>query len=278
MTSNLETEWVTPGCEQRQGDIIQLDYPPGSHSGPSLGVIINADCDLAQGKVDGVIAYLPIYTFREYLTEYWLPHHLNHIEQDSVSQIVSLTKAGPSGESDLGALLAAHSPEEAERLLTSLPMLNGKKKEQIKNLLRKIVVIRSESSSAYDRFVDLCRQEKNPERHARKKLLEAKNAMGEGHFFVSEIVNRPEIGFVVRMRRIYSIAEKGIFSSRAQQLSQSNGNEVTAFRVARFTSLYRFKILQVFAQQFSRVGLPDEISSLGDLAIDEIVSHVLQVE
>ena len=65
--------------------------------------------------------------------------------------------------------------------------------------------------------------------------------------------------------------------SAASQRVQGESDEPTAVRIARFTPLYRFKILQLFAHQYSRVGLPDEINDLGDLAIDDVISQLPKV-
>jgi hypothetical protein len=97
--------------------------------------------------------------------------------------------------------------------------------------------------------------------------------MGDGHFFISELIDDANVGFVVRMRRIYTLPEADYFVSTSEQRSRSEGDRPTAVRVGRLTGLYRFKILQLFAQQYSRIGLPDEVTALGSLAIDDLVEQ-----
>ncbi|RUX78136.1 hypothetical protein EOA25_38970 [Mesorhizobium sp. M2A.F.Ca.ET.040.01.1.1] len=97
--------------------------------------------------------------------------------------------------------------------------------------------------------------------------------MGDGHFFISEIIDDTNVGFVVRMRRIYTLPEVDYFVSTSVQRSRSDGARPTAVRAGRLTGLYRFKLLQLFAQQYSRIGLPDEVTALGALAIDDLVEQ-----
>jgi len=56
-------------------------------------------------------------------------------------------------------------------------------------------------------------------------------------------------------------------------MSKSQGDKPTAVRVARLTERYRFKVLQLFSQQYSRIGLPDEITELSELVIDDLVAE-----
>jgi hypothetical protein len=104
VTVEVETERAHPQDELGQGDIIALEYPEGK-TGPELGVVINADCDLANGKTDGTIAYLPIFSFRQYLDLFWAPGHLTTTVAESEHRIVEITKAGSSGADDLAQLL-----------------------------------------------------------------------------------------------------------------------------------------------------------------------------
>jgi hypothetical protein len=102
--------------------------------------------------------------------------------------------------------------------------------------------------------------------------------MGEGQFFVSDLVGRPELGFVIRMRRIYSLAKESVFTSLAAQRTRSDGDQITAVRFARLRPLYRFKVLQLFAQQFSRIGLPDQVTALSALAVDDLVANMVDTQ
>ncbi|MGT2439080.1 hypothetical protein ACU4GH_28585 [Bradyrhizobium betae] len=95
--------------------------------------------------------------------------------------------------------------------------------------------------------------------------------MGEGHFFINEIAGLQEIGFVVRMTRIYGIDADDVFPSLPQLAIAGDQARVSAVRIAKLTNVYRFKIAQLFAYQFSRIGLPDEITELNEVAVQAAV-------
>ena len=127
--------------------------------------------------------------------------------------------------------------------------------------------------SDINKFHALCTAADDPASYARSQITNAKKSMGEGHFFVSELVDDHSVGFVIRMRRIFTLPEEDYFVATSDQMSKSQGDRPTAVRIARLTELYRFKVLQLFTHQYSRIGLPDEVTALSTLAIDDLVSH-----
>ena len=274
VTVEVETEHAPAQDARRQGDIIQLEYPEGE-TGPSLGLVINADCDLANGKTDGTIAYLPIFNFREYLTLFWVPSHLRSTAITAENEIVKMTNAGSNGVGDLVVMFERLAQDEVQKRLCGLPGVKTGNHANIKAGVCKLSICYDESLTPYTRFQRLCRQHKDPQKHAQSLIESAKKEMGDGHFFLSDLYGRSELGFVIRMRRIYSLPEDEVFTSVAAQCARSTGSRVTGVRFARLRPLYRFKAVQLFANQFSRVGLPDEITALSALVVDDIVSDIV---
>ena len=95
-TNLIETQYVASDDPFGQGDIIQLLERPRP---PHFGVVINADCDLLHRKTDGVCSYLPIYSFHEYLFEFWIDRFLETQKQQIVAQIANTIKQ-PNSEND----------------------------------------------------------------------------------------------------------------------------------------------------------------------------------
>ncbi|WP_445989507.1 hypothetical protein ACSVCE_14445 [Chromobacterium haemolyticum] len=83
-----------------QGDIIKFDKQNPQHPF-DIAVIINADCDIENGKYDGVLALLPIYRFSDYLTNFWLPQFLNSQIKTTTQQIKSLCDIDETDINDL---------------------------------------------------------------------------------------------------------------------------------------------------------------------------------
>jgi hypothetical protein len=266
-----ETERVRAADDWAQGDIIHIDNPHNVDLAPRLGIIINADCDLAHMKTDGVIAYLPVYTFREYLELFWAQSHVDDVARTAATKVLEVVGDEEQSTANLCDMLRASPQTELVEHLSSAADLKKGDRIALANSLAKLAIASDETLPPLERFSALCRNEKEPERHARKQILDARRAMGDGHFLISEILDQPEVGFVVRMRRIWAVPEDLCFTSTATQRASSRADVLTAVRVARLTPLYRFKVLQIFAQQFSRIGLPDEVTALGDLAIDDLV-------
>lgn len=272
MTIERETERASAADERSQGDIILIEHSEPCDE-PELGVIINADCDLAHSRLDGVITYLPVFTFEQYLARFWAPGHLAEIEYAATQKIL---EALGDKEVEATGLHDWISRSGAETVIGALEK-SGLKKVPLQQVTREIgrlAIALDREASHYERFSKICRAEAEPAAHARKQLNAAKKAMGDGHFFISDLVDHPALGFVIRMRRVYAIAEDQCFRSVAEQRSRSTGAETTAVRIGRLTPLYRFKVLQLFAQQFSRIGLPDDVTATSSLAIDDLVAAI----
>lgn len=276
MTGKRETERVLPVESLAQGDIIRIEHIGPSRE-PALGVVINADCDLANGKLDGAIAYLPMYPFKDYIARFWAPGHVAEVRSSATSKIIeTIGDEGTAAES-LHAWVKTDGAEAVGATLAKSPKLKKGQLASITHEVRRLAIALDDGDDPLFRFLSLCRAEKDAQAYARRHLGAARKAMGEGHFLISDLVEHPDIGFVIRMRRIYTIAEERCFRSTAEQLARSGGSETTAVRICRLTELYRFKVAQLFAQQFSRIGLPDDITALGSLAIDDIVAQVEKV-
>lgn len=269
LIKHSETERVPHQQSVGQGDIVRLEWPERD-SGPKLGVIINADCDLANRKTDGIVAILPIYPFDDYLAQFWAPGHVAEVNAQATKSILDLIS-----DEDGSALHDWLRDTDANQVATALTQRLGLKKAHTSKLLselEKLKICLNPDKTFIDRFKELCRAAQSPQTYARNQITSAKKAMGDGHFFISDLVDHPGVGFVIRMRRIYTLPDQDLFTSTSSQRSSSSGNKPTAVRVARLAPLYKFKVLQVFAQQYSRIGLPDEISALSALAVDDLVA------
>jgi hypothetical protein len=273
--TKAETERVHPSDVWRQGDLINIEHPTGQ-VGPQFGVVLNADCDLEHCKTDGAVAYLPLYPFRQFLTDFTLPAFIDGVVTDATKRIVDIARGGDTGSEDLEQLMTTISGPEVTAKLQSLEHVKKQDHSTIEEHVQRLGICRATDVSCYERFAALCRLQKDPAKYARAQIEHAKRTMGEGHFFLSEVLGLSDLGFVIRMRRIYSIPDECIFTSVSAQRSSMIDDQPTAVRFARLTPLYRFKVIQVFAHQFSRVGLPDEITALSGLAVDDLVNSITQ--
>jgi len=102
VSNHRETERVLQESSWGQGDLIRIEWPE-DESGPKFGVVINADCDLEHGKTDDVFAFLPIYTFKAYLSLFWVNGHIQEVTKSATQ--ASLGLADDSDDAALHAWL-----------------------------------------------------------------------------------------------------------------------------------------------------------------------------
>lgn len=271
-----ETEKVDSTATLRQGDILRIEHVKTIAKAPDLGVIINADCDLAWDRTDGVIAYLPIYSFRSYLKFFWLPSFISGAIKSDTEAVLTLCKYDEKFGKELLVWLVTSQLDEVYHKLVDSIRIKKSDQENLKKQLSRLQICINKKGQPLDTFRLLCKLEKDPKSYANKQLKAAKKAMGDGHFFISDLSGHEELGFVIRMLRIYTLEADCCFTSMAAQKSSSNGEKTTAVRIARLTGLYQFKIAQMFAHQYSRIGLPDEITALDELAIDDIATQITE--
>lgn len=253
-----ETELAHPADPFLQGDIIHLINHNEASCDPAHGIVINADCDLAHCKIDGVVSYLPLYSFDYFFQKFWIPRF---IEERSHELLQSLTQICGLDRDDFGELAGWIHDDDPADVIQKLIRTYFIKEAAIKQKVLELHAITQ--CPEYDlnllyRLIDIQGQKKEETvlKHAKRAL----RTMGDGHFFINEIAGVTSVGFVARMRRIYSIAAEFVFPSiSAFRLANPTSEAVYAIRIARLSHLYRFKIAQLFAYQFSRIGLPDDL-------------------
>lgn len=266
-----ETEKSDPVTELRQGDIIRIEQAAWL---PRLGVIINADCDLSHQKHDGVISFLPLYSFSEYMEQFWCAKYIEQqlsAKKKSLSENFSL--AGDEFDSLIRWLDHEGLESVIEKLTTELS-IKPKQLPSLKALLDSLRMLSLSEKQPFERFLMLLSLEKDAEAFTKKCVEQAYKEMGEGHYFLSELAGMLDLGFVIRMRRVYSISAAHCFRSESESLKSPLGSDPWAVRIARLTAPFRYRIAQLFAQQFSRIGLPDEITQLSSLALSDVVRQI----
>jgi len=272
-TDIAETQHVPIGAPFAQGDIILL---PERACPPHLGVIINADCDLHHDKTDGVCSYLPIYTFSEYIEHFWLPNKLEEFRRQSLFNILQAIKQPKSSLSSLEAWLDSADHTALSDRLSEEFELTGKLRIALTNQVEQHLDTYNSSRTPTKSFLHFCRAQKDPESFLEKQLRSAYQQLAEGHLFLNEIFGRSQLGFVIRLRRIYAIDRRNYFQSESDFLLSSLSPDQCAIRLAKLTSVFQYKLLQLFALQFSRIGLPDELTHMHQLVITDAAMQLLR--
>lgn len=274
MANIRETEPAPLAEEFKQGDILRfIDRDDGS-SYPRWGVIINADCDLAHCRIDGVVSYLPMYPFKDYLTQFWIPTYLNNRKTELAQQLCAVCDLPVDSSEEFIQWLRE---EEFSTVLGKCINQFRLRRSQLESKLRELSLITSANNLNLGALLEtLAAQGQSVDAHFERLAKNALRGLGDSQFFLNEICGEPDFGYVVRMRRIYGISTEHIFRSFQDFSVVHSGNEACGFRIARLSNLYRFKIAQIFAHQFSRIGLPDEITSLNTFAAEAAISSLVE--
>lgn len=273
--SEAETVDATYGATLGQGDIIHL---VGSPDSPRLGVIINADCDLANRKTDGVISFLPIYGLSEYLRKFWMFEHLEGQRNQIQREILAICGVEKENQPALNDWL---HDEDNNRIVENLATefdLSGKAVSRLKAQVEKYIEVFSSNLTSSNQFKKLCSYQSNPGDFAKKQVQAAYKNLGEGHLFINEIRGMRQLGYVIRMRRIYSLEEDRIFRSPKDYLLSDRTGSSCGIRTCRLSGVFQFKLAQLFAYQFSRIGLPDEFREMHSLILEDTATQLLGVE
>ena len=265
-----ETQVTGPTEAFLQGDIIQVVDAQGNGVDPPYGIIINADCDLAHCKIDGVVAYIPLFPFEAYFEKFWIPTFVDSRRRDIaefVAQRCSLTD--DLRETLDGWLKEEFAPQVAAKLSTTY----FAKESELRSKLEELSLIANAEKFDWNLLKEIAglQKGKDDEILTRYGRMALKN-LGDGHFFLNEVVGLTSVGFVARMRRIYSLDSDCAFPTRSEFMSCVSSPGIFGIRIAKLSDLYRFKVAQLFALQYSRIGLPDEITSLNEFAVQAAIS------
>jgi hypothetical protein len=267
-----ETESVSPAEPFSQGDVVRIVDADGNRADPPYGIIINADCDLAHCKIDGVVAYVPVFPFLAYFEKFWIPKFADTRRKELADAIANHCDLNLD---QYEALFGWLKEEPWETVTSKICSTYSVKFPDLQNKIRELWLIINATKFDWELLDTLVGFQKgNKEEFLARQAKRALKSLGEGHFFLNEISGLPNVGFVARMRRIYSLDSESVFSSQAAFLCRSQTSGLFGIRIAKLTSLYRFKVAQLFALQFSRIGLPDEITSLNEIAVEAAVSNV----
>lgn len=256
----------------RQGDIISI-YQESKliHH----GVIINADCDLANHKTDGVFAYLPIYDMKQYFEQFSMPNYIKAEINNLIAQIRTPFGLSDNEVDDLIDWTVELGVDGVIDQYAVGSELNANKTKKLRALLEQITKLRDPAVSTSLKFQNICNEKSDPYEHCLKTLRSAYAEIKKSHFFIPELPNQYHLGYVIRLKRIYSISENQCSTSPLPPKSAEIQGLSYGVRIGRLSANVRYRIIQLFAIQFSRIGLPNEIDILSDYTLNDTATRIL---
>ena len=204
------------------------------------------------------------------------PTSWKNFDVRACSNILQAIKQPKSSLSALEAWLDSADHTALTDRLSEEFELTAKLRVTLSNQVEQYLDTYNSSRTPIQSFLHTCHVQKDPESFLEKQLKSAYQQLAEGHLFLNEIFGRSQLGFVIRLRRIYAIDRRNYFKSESDFLLSSLSPDQCAIRLAKLTSIFQYKLLQLFALQFSRIGLPDELTHMHQLVIADAAAQLLR--
>ncbi|WP_281900217.1 hypothetical protein [Micromonospora humidisoli] len=274
----MECTLVPDGAPIRQGDVFIFSNDlTNSDIWRKAGIIVTADCDIANDKHAGILSYVPILPLRDYLAWRVLPR----IASDRRKRIIrQLSEMIGRLEDDQGikpglSMRAIEVMATEDGGLTDLESylknISKKDKDTIAAMINEIatcdrVHLTSGYTEQFTALTSLCTPTKK--KSAREVLLgdirdRLKNLPGDV-FFISTLDLEHTEGYVAYLRLVRETNLRQISTSYYYK----DGRRVVAKRTSRLRAPYVYRLTQQMADVFASIGLPTEYEGARDFIFD----------
>lgn len=252
----------------RQGDIFL--WKQGAHDPWRVaGIVMTADCDIAQGKVHDFVSYVPIFPLTHYVDHIWAVRKLKRLEEQHFREFAEFILKKHQRLNPQATMLTPFAikdwirRESAETIAELLGESDPKEIEKFRknqHLIGTLILDGLDESVVLSPFSALCRirEFKNghkPDKIATQAYEELSNDPPLDVAFLCglEQFSLPT-ACAVMLRDLYPLAIKNLTTS----MTDFRDGQAQCLRVARLTPQVRYSITQQFATLFSRIGLPSE--------------------
>jgi len=266
--------------EVRQGDIIRKLHPKTSEA-ERLGIVITADCDIAQRKAGERYTWLEIMPMAAYIEGPWAQEQLRRIAEKRSKAICEhlngqIRKLQPGlaalTQDSLTEWLRSKTPKEILSSATGqAPITDGKPLRDLQGFA--LTVSTNESQSAFSRLkaawtlfgVD----DKNQQESVRNAFKDGGGF--QDYFVLPELPRQTGLGFVVMLRSMWPLMAPDLYLT--EQDARIHGRPHAFHRLGRLNDGIRFAITQKLAFLFSRIGMPKTFESACDAAAEFTVEE-----
>ncbi|WP_411851012.1 hypothetical protein ACLB90_19590 [Stenotrophomonas sp. LGBM10] len=266
--------------EIRQGDVIRkTDARTGSVI--ALGVVITADCDIAQEKAGGRYNWVEILPMRTYIEGPWATEQLRRLAKKRSKQVLdhlaghirrNLPGISPITHESLIEWLRTKSPEEViESVSGAIPGPGDKQLRDLK--IFNLATATNGAQGAFERLRsawDLAGTSQEDQRN------QIGNALKDGggfqdYFVLPELPNMDGVGFVAVLRSMGTIMSHELFLTERDARIAGQSSEF--HRLGRLSDGVRFSITQKLAFLFSRIGMPTTYESACEAACELVIDE-----
>jgi hypothetical protein len=266
--------------EIRQGDIIRK-LNPKTDEVETFGIVITADCDIAQRKAGERYTWLEILPMATYVEGPWAQEQLRKLSEKR-SKTICEQLTGQICKLQPGLTALTHESlvqwlrsKTAEEVLASVtghvPAADSKPLRDLQGFALTVSVDKTQSAfsrlkAAWTIFgVDEKTQQES-----------VRNAFKDGggfqdYFVLPELPRQTGLGFVVMLRSMWSIMASDLYFT--EQDARIHDRADAFHRVGRLNDGIRFSITQKLAFLFSRIGMPKTFESACETAAELTVEQ-----
>lgn len=291
MTDHLFFASIDDSSPIRQGDIIKrtsMNKAPETE----WGVIVTADCDIANNKMGNYLSFVPIVSAREYVETIWADIKVAALTATLCDKARNLIhKADKSRDPNVAILSSAEllswlKVDGANTILTTLMQSTTEPlSRQLAPTLMALEVLttpRQGSKTPFERLLTAWRidcRSISEQRNSIASALDQKQIRDE-YVLIPTLPNQTEIGYVILLRDIRTAHHKDVYLTPFD--ARIDGKSDAFIRTCRFNDALRFAIAQRFARLFFSIGFSksfeDERSQAFSLSLSEILPVELRKE
>jgi len=273
--------------EVRQGDIIRQLNPKNGLT-KRLGIVITADCDIAQNKNGERYTWLEIVPMAAYVEGPWAQEQLRKLSEKRSKGVLEylngqIRKRDPSltalTREALVLWLRSKSAEEILASTTGKSPASGDK--QLRDLQAFALTVSSdETQSAFSRLKGAWTLYGTDEKSQQDNVRNAFKDSGgfQDYFVLPELPRETGLGFVVMLRSMWSLMANELYLT--EQDARINDRPDAFHRLGRLNDGIRFSITQKLAFLFSRIGMPTTFESacetVAELTVEEFFKKKVQ--
>lgn len=263
-----------------QGDILRK-FAAGSTDDPEFGLIITADCDIAQAKAADRLTFVEVVTTRTYLERVWIPDQLQKFVKKQATAAAQAL-AGVMRRSELAFelrddqlldWLRQRSVESIDKAVNRTgKALDAKLVLNLNALQCALGVGGHVTPLAQWRALRTTLGDSDEKQRADLTSALAGGGGFPDFFLLPELPGASGFGYVALLRFIRTVHADEVFASEVDARVQ--GQPDALHRVGCLTDGIRFAVTQKLAFLFSRIGLPthfeDATKSAAALAAESL--------
>jgi hypothetical protein len=246
---------VTDSQPLRQGDVFEwLDDSDNPYQ--QSGVIVTADCDIAQAKHTGILSYAPILRLKDYLRLFFLPRRLDRIVTSLSAELNALIRKlqmtyrpdfpEPLSDEAIEVLMRSSEPQEVAEILGVPAGKDNDRLLRVVEVVQACLIAQDDASfeSQFDAVIrarELRSSSKQPARDALWSDIHGhvKTLPGDA-FFIGAITDERRDGYVAYLRLVREIRSDEIAIRQTDLRSKG----VRARRIAHLCSPYVYRLTQ----------------------------------